>query len=129
MEQNYDDLCDQYIEFREDNINNSCAAALRYSLPAKLQSDVLKEQVNDFRAYRRQRFSLFRKGPLVEESTITSNISSLLRFLGYLHYLQSSVVQGELLDMGVFALPHHQRAGAELCRVAGAETGQEATST
>ncbi len=105
MEQSYDDLCDQYIEFREDNINNSCAAALRYSLPANLQSDVLKEQINDFRAYRRQRFSLFRKGPLVEESTISSNISALLRFLGYLHYQQSSVVQGELLDMGVFALP------------------------
>ena len=105
MEQSYDDLCDQYIEFREDNINNSCAAALRYSLPANLQSDVLKEQINDFRAYRRQRFSLFRKGPLVEESTISSNISSLLRFLGYLHYQQSSVVQSELLDMGVFALP------------------------
>jgi hypothetical protein len=105
MEQSYDDLCDQYIEFREDNINNSCAAALRYSLPAKLQSDILKEQINDFRAYRRQRFSLFRKGPLVEESTISSNISALLRFLGYILYQQSSVVQGELLDMGVFALP------------------------
>ena len=105
VEQSYDDLCDQYIEFREDNINNSCAAALRYSLPAKMQSDVLKEQIEDFRAYRRQRFSLFRKGPLVEESTIASNISSLLRFLGYLHYDQASVVLDQPLDMSVFALP------------------------
>ena len=108
VEASFDDLCDQFIEFREDNLNNSCAAALRYSLPSKLQSDVLKEQVESFRAYRRQRFSLFRKGPLVEESTVSGNISALLRFLGYLHYEQPSVVVecGTLLDMNVFALPN-----------------------
>ena len=108
VEASFDDLCDQFIEFREDNLNNSCAAALRYSLPPKLQSDVLKEQIESFRAYRRQRFSLFRKGPLVEESTVSGNISALLRFLGYLHYEQSSVVVecGTLLDMSVFALPN-----------------------
>ena len=107
MEASFDDLCDQFIEFREDNVNLS-AANLRYSLPIKLQSDVLKEQVEDFRAYRRQRFSLFRKGALVEETTISNNISSLLRFLGYLHYKQGSVLadSGTLLDMSVFALPN-----------------------
>ena len=107
----FDDLCDQFIEFREDNLANTCAAALRYSLPAKLQSDVLtqlREQMEDFRAYRRQRFSLFRKGALVEETTISNNISALLRFLGYLHYEQASVLAdtGAQLDMGVFALPN-----------------------
>ena len=86
VETSYEELCDQYIEFREDNVNQTCAAALRYSLPVKLQSDVLRDQIVAFRGYRRQRFSLFRKGPLVEESTISGNISALLRFLGYLHY-------------------------------------------
>ena len=107
MEASFDDLCDQFIEFREDNVNSS-AAALRYSLPSKLQSDVLREQIEDFRAYRRQRFSLFRKGALVEETTISNNISSLLRFLGYLHYEQASVLadSGTTLDMSVFALPN-----------------------
>ena len=79
---------------------------MKYSLPAKLQSDVLKEQIAGFREYRRQRFSLFRKGPLVEESTISANISSLLRFLGYLHYEQSSEVKDAALDMSVFELPN-----------------------
>ena len=108
IEASFDDLCDQFIEFREDNINKSCAAALRYSLPSKLQSDVLKEQIEQFRAYRRQRFSLFRKGPLVEESTVSNNISALLRFLGYLHYEQASVLveSGTSPDMSVFALPN-----------------------
>ena len=106
LEASYDDLCDQFVEFREDNVNNSCAAALKYSLPAKLQSDVLREQIAGFREYRRQRFSLFRKGPLVEESTISGNISSLLRFLGYLHYEQSSEVKDAPLDMSVFELPN-----------------------
>ena len=106
LEASYDDLCDQFVEFREDNINNSCAAALKYSLPAKLQSDVLREQIAGFREYRRQRFSLFRKGPLVEESTISANISSLLRFLGYLHYEQSSEVEDVSMDMSVFELPN-----------------------
>jgi integrase len=106
IEQTYDDLCDQYIEFRDDNANNSCAAALRYSLPAKLQSEELWDQIVAFREYRRQRFSLFRKGPLVEESTISGNISALLRFLGYLHYKQTSEVENAALDMSVFALPN-----------------------
>lgn len=105
IEASYDDLCDQFIEFREDNVNNSCAAALRYSLPAKLQTDVLREQIVAFRGYRRQRFSLFRKGPLVEESTISGNIGALLRFLGYLHYERTSELENAPLDMGVFALP------------------------
>ena len=107
MEASFDDLCDQFIEFREDNANAS-AAALRYSLPNKLQSDLLREQIEDFRAYRRQRFSLFRKGALVEETTIANNISSLLRFLGYLYYAQESVLadSGTSLDMSVFALPN-----------------------
>ena len=113
VEASFDDLCDQFIEFREDNLTNTCAAALRYSLPSQLQSDVLKQQIDDFRAYRRQRFSLFRKGPLVEETTISSNVSALLRFLGYLHYEHASVVVvvengvesgGAALDMSVFAL-------------------------
>ena len=108
VEASFDDLCDQFIEFREDNQANTCAAALRYSLPSKLQSDVLREQIEDFRAYRRQRFSLFRKGALVEETTISNNISALLRFLGYLHYEQASVLvdSGASLDMSVFALPN-----------------------
>jgi integrase len=108
VEASFDDLCDQFIEFREDNLNRACAAALRYSLPSTLQSDVLKEQIDDFRAYRRQRFSLFRKGPLVEESTVSGNISALLRFLGYLHYEQASVLaeSGTSPDMSVFALPN-----------------------
>ena len=106
LEASYDDLCDQFVEFREDNINNSCAAALKYSLPAKLQSDVLREQIAGFREYRRQRFSLFRKGPLVEESTISANISSLLRFLGYLHYEQAPELEDAPLDMSVFKLPN-----------------------
>ena len=108
VEASFDDLCDQFIEFREDNLANTCAAALRYSLPSKLQSDVLREQIEDFRAYRRQRFSLFRKGALVEETTISNNISALLRFLGYLHYEQASVLEesGASLDMSVFALPN-----------------------
>ena len=107
VEASFDDLCDQFIEFREDNLAKTCAAALRYSLPSKLQSDVLREQIEDFRAYRRQRFSLFRKGALVEESTISNNVSALLRFLGYLHYEQASVLidSGASLDMGIFALP------------------------
>ena len=106
MEASFDDLCDQFIEFREDNVNLS-AANLRYSLPNKLQSDVLREQIEAFRAHRRQRFSLFRKGALVEETTISNNISSLLRFLGYLHYEHASVLadSGTSLDMSVFALP------------------------
>ena len=98
IEQSLDDLSDQFIEFREDNIDNPVASTLRYSLPATLQSDVLKEQIEQFRAYRRERFSLFRRGPLVEETTITSNISSLLRFLGYLHYGHELPA----LDMTVF---------------------------
>ena len=100
IEQSLDDLSDQFIEFREDNIDNPVASALRYSLPATLQSDVLKQQIEQFRAYRRERFSLFRRGPLVEETTIASNISSLLRFLGYLHYEHELPV----VDMSVFAL-------------------------
>ena len=63
----------------------------------------------DFRAYRRQRFSLFRRGPLVEETTISGNIKSLLRFLGYLHYEQSAELQQlgvAALDMSVFSLPN-----------------------
>ena len=107
MQASFDDLCDGFIEFREDNVNSS-AAALRYSLPIKLQSDVLREQIEDFRAYRRQRFSLFRKGALVEETTISSNISCLLRFLGYLHYEQAPalVESGTSLDMSVFSVPN-----------------------
>ena len=105
VETSYEELCDQYIEFREDNVNQTCAAALRYSLPVKLQSDVLRDQIVAFRGYRRQRFSLFRKGPLVEESTISGNISALLRFLGYLHYEQSETLSGSPLDMSVFTLP------------------------
>ena len=112
IEQSYEDLADNFIEFREDNVANTDAASLRYSLPAKLQSDVLQQQIVDFRAYRRQRFSLFRRGPLVEETTIAGNIKSLLRFLGYLHYEQSSALAregphaeaGAPLDMTVFAL-------------------------
>lgn len=86
---------------------NSTAVALRYSLPVNLQqSDVLKQQIKDFRAYRRQRFSLFRKGALIEETTISSSIGSLLRFVGYLHHEQASMLAdgGASLDMGVFAL-------------------------
>jgi hypothetical protein len=107
IEASFEDLCDQYIEFRQDNLNSS-AAALRYSLPSKLQSDVLKEQIEDFRAYRRQRFSLFRKGALVEETTVSNNLGGLLRFLGYLHYEQAPVLVegGTSLDMRVFALPN-----------------------
>ena len=86
VEESYDDLCDHFIEFREDNINNPTASSLKYSLPIKFQSDVLREQIEQFRAYRRQRFSLFRRGPLVEETTISGNISALIRFLGYLFY-------------------------------------------
>jgi hypothetical protein len=104
MEQSLDDLCDHFIEFREDNASNPVAAALRYSLPIKLQSDVLKEQIEQFRAYRREHFSLFRRGPLVEETTIANNISSLLRFLGYLYYEQVPSRYGTALDMSVFAL-------------------------
>ena len=100
IEQSLYDLSDHFIEFREDNIDNPVASALRYSLPATLQSDVLRQQIERFRAYRRERFSLFRRGPLVEETTIASNISSLLRFLGYLHYEHELAV----LDMSVFAL-------------------------
>ena len=107
VEQSYEDLADNFIEFREDNIDRADAASLRYSLPAKLQSDVLQQQIVDFRAYRRQRFSLFRRGPLVEETTISGNIKSLLRFLGYLHYQQSSALPSERpLDMSVFTLPN-----------------------
>ncbi len=106
MEASYEELCDQYIEFREDNVNQTCAAALRYSLPAKLQSDTLRQQIVEFREYRRQRFSLFRKGPLVEESTVAGNISALLRFLGYLHYEQSDTLNSAPLDMSVFTLPN-----------------------
>ena len=111
VEQSYEDLADNFIEFREDNIDRADAASLRYSLPAKLQSDVLQQQIVDFRAYRRQRFSLFRRGPLVEETTISGNIKSLLRFLGYLHYQQSSALPSEghtetSCDMTVFALPN-----------------------
>ena len=106
MEANYEELCDQYIEFREDNVNQTCAAALRYSLPAKLQSDTLRQQIVEFRGYRKQRFSLFRKGPLVEESTVAGNISALLRFLGYLHYEHSETLNGAPLDMSVFTLPN-----------------------
>ena len=40
LEQSYEDLADNYIEFREDNVNNQDAASLRYSLPAKFHSDV-----------------------------------------------------------------------------------------
>ena len=100
IEQSLEDLSDHFIEFREDNIDNPVASTLRYSLPATLQSDALKEQIEQFRAYRRERFSLFRRGPLVEETTIASNISSLLRFLGYLHYEHELAVP----DMSVFAL-------------------------
>ena len=131
MEETYEELGDYFIEFREDNANNKDAASLRYSLPVKLQSEVLQQQVADFRAYRRQRFSLFRRGPLVEETTISGNIKSLLRFLGYLHYEQSAELQtargGGIGHVGLCA-PQHQLAGAELCRVAGAASGQEAES-
>src|ERR1700735_3633409 len=55
-------------------------------------------------------FSLFRRGPLVEETTISGNIKSLLRFLGYLHYEQRDDELQQLgvvqLDMSVFALPN-----------------------
>ena len=105
METSYEELCDQYIEFREDNVNQTCAAALRYSLPVKLQSALLRQQIVEFREYRRQRFSLFRKGPLVEESTVAGNISALLRFLGYLHYEHSETLNSAPLDMSVFTLP------------------------
>ena len=88
IEQSYEELADNFIEFREDNVNNEDASSLRYSLPVKLQSEELQQQITDFRAYRRQRFSLFRRGPLVEETTVTNNLRSLLRFLGYLHYEQ-----------------------------------------
>ena len=112
VEQSYEDLADNFIEFREDNVGNTDAASLRYSLPAKLQSDALHSQIAEFRAYRRQRFSLFRRGPLVEETTISGNIKALLRFLGYLHYEQSPALAregphseaGAPLDMTVFAL-------------------------
>ena len=114
VEQSYEDLADNFIEFREDNLGNTDAASLRYSLPAKLQSDGLQQQIAEFRGYRRQRFSLFRRGPLVEETTISGNIKSLLRFLGYLHYEQPSALAregphseaGAPLDMTVFALPN-----------------------
>jgi hypothetical protein len=103
-EQSFDDLCDHFIEFREDNINNPVAATLKYSLPIKHQSDVLKEQIEQFRGYRRERFSLFRRGPLVEETTIASNVGAMLRFLGYLFYEQQEALQGAPLDMSVFAM-------------------------
>ena len=109
MEESYEELGDHFIEFREDNTSNKDAASLRYSLPLKPQSEVLQQQIADFRAYRRQRFSLFRRGPLVEETTISGNIKSLLRFLGYLHYEQSGELQQlavVALDMSVFALPN-----------------------
>ena len=109
IELSYEDLADNFIEFREDNVNNEDASSLRYSLPVKLQSDELQQQITAFRAYRRQRFSLFRRGPLVEETTVTNNLRSLLRFLGYLHYEQRPGL-GQLenvpLDMTVFALPN-----------------------
>ena len=108
MEQSFEELGDYFIEFREDNMNSKDAASLRYSLPVTLQSELLQQQTTEFRAYRRQRFSLFRRGPLVEESTISGYIKSLLRFLGYLHYEQSEQLQ-QLgvagLDMSIFALP------------------------
>ena len=109
MDESYEELGDYFIEFREDNINNKDAASLRYSLPVTLQSTVLQQQIDDFRAYRRQRFSLFRRGPLVEETTVSGNIKSLLRFLGYLHYEQSEQLRQlgvAALDMSVFALPN-----------------------
>ena len=106
MEQSYDDLCDHFIEFRDDNIDNPSAATLKYSLPAKLQTETLRAQIEQFRGYRRERFSLFRRGPLVEETTISGNISALLRFLGYLQYEQGAALDGAPLDMSVFALPH-----------------------
>jgi hypothetical protein len=106
LEQSYEDLADNYIEFREDNVNNQDAASLRYSLPAKFQSDMLQQQIAAFREYRRQRFSLFRRGPLVEETTVTNNLRSLLRFLGYLHYEQRTTLQDAPLDMSVFQLPN-----------------------
>ena len=106
MEQSYDDLADNFIEFREDNANNQDAASLRYSLPVKFQSEVLQQQIAAFREYRRQRFSLFRRGPLVEETTVTNNLRSLLRFLGYLHYEQQATLQDTPLDMTVFSLPN-----------------------
>jgi len=104
VEQSFDDLCDHYVEFREDNVDNPVAATLRYSLPVQQQSDVLKEQIERFRGYRRQRFSLFRRGPLVEETTIASNVSAVLRFLGYLFYEQEPALRGAPLDLTVFAL-------------------------
>ena len=52
IQQSLDDLSDQFIEFREDNIDNPVASAMRYSLPATLQTDVLKEQIKQFRAHR-----------------------------------------------------------------------------
>jgi hypothetical protein len=94
------------IQFREDNTNNPEAASLRYSLPVKFQSEVLHQQITAFREYRRQRFSLFRRGPLVEETTVTNNLRSLLRFLGYLHFEQQTTVQDTPLNMSVFALPN-----------------------
>jgi hypothetical protein len=106
LEQSYEDLADNYIEFREDNANNQDAASLRYSLPVKFQSDTLQQQIAAFREYRRQRFSLFRRGPLVEETTVTNNLRSLLRFLGYLHYKQRTTLQDAPLDMSVFTLPN-----------------------
>jgi hypothetical protein len=106
MEQSYEDLADNYIEFREDNVNNPDAASLRYSLPIQFQSEVLQQQITAFRKYRRQRFSLFRRGPLVEETTVTNNLRSLLRFLGYLHYEQRTTLEDAPLDMSVFQLPN-----------------------
>ena len=106
MEQSYEDLADNFIEFREDNVNNQDAASLRYSLPAKFQSEALQQQITAFREYRRQRFSLFRRGPLVEETTVANNLRSLLRFLGYLHYEQQAALQDTPLDMTAFASPN-----------------------
>ena len=103
QDQSFDDLCDHFIEFREDNVNNPVAATLRYSLPAKQQSDVLKEQIEHFRVYRRERFRCFVEAT-GKETTIASNISALLRFLGYLFYEQEEALHGAPLDMTVFAL-------------------------
>ena len=131
MEASFDDLCDQFIEFREDNLANTCAAALRYSLPVKLQSEVLRGQVEDFRAYRRQRFSLFRKGALVEETTISNNVGALLRFLGYLHYEQASVLEesGASLDMTIFGLQHINQLVLEYVQWMEQRRGNKARAT
>ena len=126
MEASYEELCDQYIEFR-DNVNQTRAAALRYSLPAKLQSDVLQGQIAAFREYRRQRFSLFRKGPLGgrEHDFGQHQRPTALPRLSALRAIRDAEWCATRCER--VHLAQHQRAGAQLRRVAGAAEGQQAT--